>query len=85
MLMASELMRFYQTIDRAVTVENIKWNTTITKFKCQLEVIEKKAEGKSDPPIIAKNFSNMRRSEAIDDHLSLKACLKMTPLSHAVR
>ena len=54
-------------------------------FKHQWEVLEKKAKVTADPPKITKNFSVMKWSEAMSNHLSLKIGLRMMPLSYVVR
>ena len=84
-LLASELITFYQTTHCDVYAENIRWNETITNFKHWWEVIEKKAEDKSDSSKITKNVSFMRWYEDIAYHLNLKLGLRKMPLSHAVR
>ena len=84
MLVASELMRFYVTINRNLTVDKFRWNTTITKFKYQWVALEKKANVTANPPKTTKNFSIMKWSEAISNHLSLMIGLRMLALSYVV-
>ena len=78
-------MRFYVTINMNLTVDNTRWNPTIMNFKYPLEALEKKVKVTVDPPKITKNFSIMKSSKAISDHLSLKIGLRMITLSYVVR
>ena len=56
MLVSSDLMRFYVTKNRDLTVDKIRWTPTIMDFKHQWEALEKKAKATADPPKIAKKF-----------------------------
>ena len=85
MLVANDIMRFYVTISRDITVDNVQWNPTIVNFKYQWDTPEKKAKVTAETPKITKNFSIMKWSEAMSDYLSLRIGLRMTPLSHVVR
>ena len=85
MLVESGLMRFYVTINRNLTVDNVRWNPTIMNFKYQWEALEKKAKVTADPPNITNNFSITKWSKPPSDHLSLRIGLRMITLSYAVR
>ena len=56
MLVDSELMRFYVTINRNLTVDNVRWNCAIMNFNYQWDALEKKAKVKVDPPKITNNL-----------------------------
>ena len=85
MLMPSELMKFYVTKNRDLSIDNVRWNPIIINFKNQWKSLEKKAKVTADYPKVTKKFSMMKWSDSMTDHLSLRIGLRMMPLGYVVR
>ncbi len=83
---AGELIRFYDTIGRALTVANIKYDPIIKDFTKQWKALKSRIDDdKTDVPVISKALPVIKWTEAFDDFLSRTIGVRMIPLSYVTR
>ena len=67
---ACELVRFYDTIGRLLTAENVKWNTQMKNFEEQWKALKsRKEDDKAETLKISKDLPTIKWVETFNDHL----------------
>ena len=67
---ASELVRYYNTVGHDLTVASMRWNNVIKNFEIQWKALKaKKDEDTPEVPKISKSFPITKWTEAFQDHL----------------
>ena len=70
LIVACDLVRYYETVGRNITVANIQWNTVMKNFEVQWKALtSKKEEDEPETPKITKGLNVMKWSESFRDHL----------------
>ena len=86
LLVATKLVKFYETVVHGLTAGNNVWNNVIKNFESQWEAIEKKkAKEELDVPIVSKDLPIIKRVEAFRNHLHRCISVRYAPLSYVVR
>jgi hypothetical protein len=86
LIVACDLVRYYDTIGRTMTPGNLQWNTVMKNFELQWKALEDKKDGdEPDTPKISKGLNIMRWSEAFNDTLNRYIGVRMIPLAYVVR
>eukprot|EP00957_Ditylum_brightwellii_P173565 13214985-Ditylum_brightwellii.AAC.1 len=64
MTAACKLVRYYSTVNRTITPENIQWDTMVRNFKIQWKGLkDKKEESEPKTPKITRGLDIMKWSE----------------------
>lgn len=86
LLEISELIRFYETIGRRLTAENIMYDPTCKDFTEQWKALKaRKSEDDPDVPKITKSLPIIKWTEAFDDFLSRTVGSRTIPLAYVTR
>ena len=86
LIIACDLVRFYETVGRPLTVANLQWNTVMKNFEIQYSAIkEKKKEDAPDTPKITKGLNVMKWSESFQDYLFRCIGSRLIPLAYVIR
>ena len=68
---ASDLVRYYQTVGRDLTAANIQWNQVMSNFEIQWKALKgRKDEDDPDVPKITKALPIIKWTEALQDFLN---------------
>ena len=72
LIVACELVRYYDTVGRELTVANIRWTHVMKNFEVQWKALKdhKDIGDVPDVPVITKQLPIMHWSEAFSDFLS---------------
>ena len=85
-LETAELMRFYRTIGREATVENVRYDPVVMDFTEQWNALkERKKDDVPDVPKISKALPVIKWIEAFDDFLTQTFGTRTIPLSYVTR
>ena len=83
---ACELVRYYYTMGRDLTVASMHWNNVIKNFEIQWKALKaKKEEDTPEVPKISKSLPIIKWSEAFQDHLHRVIGVRMIPLAYVIR
>ena len=86
LLAATKLVRFYDTIGRPLTQDNIQWTPVMQNFEEQWKALEdRKEEGDPDTPLISKSLPIIKWTEAFKNHLTRCIGVRHCPLLYVVR
>lgn len=86
LLVACDLVRFYETVGRDLTPGNIIWNTVMRNFSEQWKAIKtRKSEDDPDVPKISKALPIIKWTEAFQDYLARVIGVRLIPLSYVIR
>jgi hypothetical protein len=70
LIVACELVIYYETVGRALTAPNLQWNTVMKNFEIQwTALMDKKSKDEPEKPKISKSLNIMKWSEAFRDIL----------------
>ena len=70
LIVAYELVRYYETFRRAITAANIQWTMVINNFEIQWKaIIDQKSKDESETPKISKSLNIVKWNEAFRDIL----------------
>ena len=86
LIVATDLVKFYTTVGRPLTVVNMAWNTCMKNFEAQWKALIDKS--KNDPPEvpkITKTLTIIRWTEAFNDHLHRVVGIRKIPLAYVIR
>ena len=86
LLVACNMIRYYEMIGRTILAQNIKWTPTMKNFKPLWQAIVDRKELKNpDTPIITKTLPIMKWVEAFVDHLHRCTGTRFIPLAYVIR
>jgi len=86
LIAACDLMRYYETVGRSLSVTNIKWNPVIRNFQDQWKALKSRRKDEEvKVPKIGKALPVMKWSEAFTDFLHRVVGIRMIPLAYVVR
>lgn len=86
MIVACEIVRYYETVGRPLTASNIAWTHVMRNFDIQWKALkEKKKEGEPTTPKISKGLNIMKWSEAFSDYLYRCIGSRNIPLAYVTR
>lgn len=85
LLVACELVRFYNTIDRPLTAGNMRWNPIIKNFEQQWKALEARKDDVLEVPKISKTLTVIKWTEAFRDYLQRKIGTRTIPLAYVTR
>ena len=86
LLAATNLLKYYETTGREVTVANIQWNTVIKNFDIQWQALKtKQDEDAPDVPKISKSLPVIKWTESFQDFLNRVVGVRTMPLCCVVR
>ena len=86
LLVASNLMKFYETVGRPLTGANVRWNNVMRNFGEQWKAItDRRSEEDPDTPVISKALPIIRWTEAFCDHLHRCIGVRNIPLAYVIR
>ena len=82
---ACDLVRYYTTVGRDLTVDNLQWSTIMKNFKIQWTVLkERKGDDSPDVPKISKVLPVTKWMEAFQDFLNRKIGNCNIPLAYII-
>ena len=82
LLVATDLVKYYETTGRDLTAANIQWNTVMHNFAIQWKALkDKKEDDIPDIPKITKALPVMKWTEAFKDFLSRVIGVRTIPLN----
>ena len=85
LLVASNLVRYYDTVGRTITAANMQWNTVMKNFEVQWKALkDRKDDEEPDVPTISKALPIIKWTEAFEDYLSRVIGVRMIPLSYII-
>jgi hypothetical protein len=83
---ATKLLRFYDTVGRAVTAANLQWTPVMKNFSEQWKALEDKKGGdEPDVPMISKALPIIKWTEAFRDYLHRVIGVRTIPLAYVIR
>ncbi len=87
LLVATDLVKFYDTVGRALTPANIQWNSVMKNFEIQWKALKEKQRDEDTPdvPKITKTLPVLKWTEAFQDFLSRVIGVRTVPLSYVIR
>ena len=81
-----DLVRFYTTVGRDLTVANLQWSTVMKNFEIQwMALKERKWDDSPDVPKISKGLLVIKWTEAFQDFLNRKIGNRNFPLVYIIR
>jgi hypothetical protein len=85
LLVACDLVRFYQTINRDLTPANIRWNHVAKNFEEQWKALkDRKDADEPDVPKISKTLPVMKWTESFPDFLRQVIGVRTIPLIYVI-
>jgi hypothetical protein len=86
LLAACDLVRYYVTVDRALTPANMQWEPVMKNFIVSWKALKDRKDGETaEVPKILKTLSIIKWTEAFTDGLHRKIGVWMIPLAYVVR
>ena len=86
LLVATKLVKFYNTVGRTLSAENMQWNHVMRNFEEQWKALEdRKSEDAPDTPLISKDLPVIKWVEAFRDHLHRCIGSRCVPLAYVIR
>jgi hypothetical protein len=86
LIVACELIRYYETCGRVLTPANLQWNTVMKNFEIQWKALmDKKDRDEPDTPKISKSLNIMKWSEAFRDILHRCIGVRNVPIVYVIR
>ena len=86
LIQATNLLRFYDTVGRAVTAANLQWTPVMKNFSAQWKALEDKKGGdEPDVPMISKALPIIKWTEAFRDYLHRVIGVRTIPLAYVIR
>jgi hypothetical protein len=86
LLAASEIVKYYNTVGRAITSANIMWDPIIRNFSDQWKaLLDRKTAEDPEVPKISKTLTVIKWTEAFDDFLHQAIGVRMIPLAYVTR
>ena len=83
---ACDLVRYYNTVGRALTAANIQWTQVMKNFEIQWKALKaRKDEEVPDVPKISKALPVIKWTEAFQDFLNRVIGVRMIPLDYCIR
>ena len=83
---ASNLIRYYQTVGRDLTASNIQCNQVMSNFEIQWKALkERKDEDDPEVPKITKALPIIKWTEAFQDFLNRVIGARMIPLAYVIQ
>ena len=80
-----DLVRFYATVSRDLTVANLQWSTVMKNFEIQWTALkERKGDDSPDVPKISKALPVIKWTEAFQDFLNRKIGNRYIPLAYII-
>jgi hypothetical protein len=85
-LVATDLVRYYDATGRALTEANMQWNPVMKNFELQCKALkDKKDKDPPEVPKISKALPVIKWTEAFKDHLARRIGVRTVPLSYVIR
>jgi hypothetical protein len=86
LIVATHLVRYYQTVGRPLSAENMAWNTTMKNFKPSWEaLIHKSNKDAPETPKSSKALTVIKWTSAFSDHLHRVFGVRKIPLAYVIR
>lgn len=86
LLVACDLVKFYDAIGRPLTVANLQWTPVMRNFEAQWKALKaKKDDDTPDAPKITRTLPIMKWAEAFQDYLSRVYGVRYIPLAYVIR
>jgi hypothetical protein len=86
LLVACNLVRYYNTVGRPITAANMQWDTVMRNFEIQWKALkDRKDDEEPDVPKISKALPVIKWTEAFEDYLSRVIGVRTIPLAYVIR
>jgi hypothetical protein len=86
LIVACELVRYYETVGRALTAANLQWNRVMKNFEIQwTALMDKKSKDEPGTPKISKSLNIMKWSEAFRGILHRCIGVRNVPIVYVIR
>ena len=86
LLVACNLVRYYNTVGRNITAANMQWDMVMKNFEIQWKAItDRKDDNEPEVPKITKALPVIKWTEAFEDYMSRVIGVRMIPLGYVIR
>ena len=86
LIIACDLIRYYETVGRNVTAANLQWTPIMRNFGEQWKALmDRKEEDEPDTPVISKELPVMQWVESFRDYLQRCIGVRNIPLVYVIR
>ena len=85
LLAACDLVRYYETVGREITPQNIRWDPVIKNFSEQWRALSNSKTADPDVPKISKTLSVIKWTESFADFLHRNIGVQTIPLAYVTR
>jgi hypothetical protein len=86
LLVACNLVRYYNTVGRTITAPNMQWTNVMRNFEIQWKALkDRKDADEPDIPKISKALPVIKWTEAFEDYLSRVIGVRTIPLAYVIR
>ena len=86
LLVACNLVRYYDTVGRPLSAANLQWNTVMKNFEIQWKALKDRKDAEEpDVPKISKALPVIKWTEAFRDFLHRVIGVRMIPLAYVIR
>jgi hypothetical protein len=85
LLAACDLVRYYETVGREITPQNIRWDPVIKNFSEQWRALSNSKTADPDVPKISKTLSVIKWTESFADFLHRNIGVRTIPLAYVTR
>jgi hypothetical protein len=86
LIVACELVRYYETTGRALTAANLHWTSVMKHFEIHWKALmDKKSKDEPETPKISKSLNIMKWSEAFRDILHRCIGVRNVPIIYVIR
>lgn len=86
LLVACNLIRYYNAVGRPLTAANMQWNTVMKHFEIQWKaLVDRKDEDEPEVPKITKALPVIKWTEAFEDYMSRVIGVRNIPLAYVIR
>ena len=86
LIVAAKLIKYYETVGRPLTADNIQWTSVMKNFDDQKKALENKVKNdEPDVPKISKALPVIKWTEAFKDYLHRIIGVREIPLAYIIR
>jgi hypothetical protein len=83
---AADMIRYYETVGRALTPQNIRWEPTIKTFAEHWKALQDRKEGETlEVPRVTRQLPVIQWTEVFADYCNRKIGARTIPLAYVIR
>ena len=85
LLSACDIVRYYETVGRPTSSQNMQWNPIIRNFAEQWKALKDRKDDDIDVPKVSRSLPILKWIEAFTDFLNRKVGSRTIPLAYVIR